>query len=174
MDAFNQMVDKMREVYRLYNAEGALRTAVTPGGHSDTEAIRLPVYSFFLKEFLSTDPVTSEGPVDDELQPEALVCFRDGLPLDERLTRIDEELIPPPRAMKLADLMAALRTEVFRYFPAEKLPLDPQWSEPVTSQGRTVRQVSFNSFEGLRARALYSLPANSTSRLPTLLVVDER
>src|SRR6185295_10763222 len=52
MDAFNQMADKMREVYRLYNADGALRTAVAPGGHADTEAIRLPVYSFFLKEFL--------------------------------------------------------------------------------------------------------------------------
>ena len=66
MDAFNEMVAKMGEVYRLYNASGALRTAVTPGGHTDTEAIRLPVYSFFLKEFLGMDtPVTSEGPVDE-------------------------------------------------------------------------------------------------------------
>ena len=94
MDAFNQTVDKMRAVYRLYKAEGALRTPVTPGGHSDTEAIRLPVYSFFLKEFLGIDtPVVSEGPVD-EPEPRTLVCFRDGLPLDEVLTRIDEELIP--------------------------------------------------------------------------------
>ncbi len=27
-------------------------------------------------------------------EPRTLVCFRDGLPLDEVLTRIDEELIP--------------------------------------------------------------------------------
>ena len=66
MDAFNEMIDKMREVYRLYKREDALRTAVAPGGHNDTEAIRLPVYSFFLKEFLGVDtPLTSEGPVDE-------------------------------------------------------------------------------------------------------------
>lgn len=45
MDAFNEMEVKMREVYRIYNADAALRTAVVPGGHADTEAIRLPVYS---------------------------------------------------------------------------------------------------------------------------------
>ena len=47
MDAFNEMVLKIQEVYRLYDATPALRTAVTPGGHTDVEAIRLPVYSFF-------------------------------------------------------------------------------------------------------------------------------
>jgi cephalosporin-C deacetylase-like acetyl esterase len=174
MDAFTEMVEKMRKVYRLYKADSAIRTAVTPGGHSDIEVIRLPVYSFFLKEFLGIDsPVSAEGPFD-EPQPESLVCFRDGLPIDERLTRIDEELMPPPRPIKLSDLVSTLRTEVFRYFPSEKTALDPQWGDPSTTQGRTVRNVSFNSFEGLRVRALYSLPANSASKLPAVLVVDHR
>ena len=79
MDAFNQTVDKMRAVYRLYKAEGALRTAVTPGEHSDTEAIRLPVYSFFLKEFLGIDtPVVSEGPVDEPGTAHAGLFFATG------------------------------------------------------------------------------------------------
>ena len=66
MDAFNEMVAKMGEVYRLYNASERLRTAVTPGGHTDTEAIRLPVYSFFLKEFLGMDsPGDERRPVDE-------------------------------------------------------------------------------------------------------------
>jgi len=175
MDAFDEMTAKMREIYRLYNADAALRTAVTPGGHTDTEAIRLPVYSFFLKEFLGENtPVKSEGPVDDELPPETLVCFRDGLPVNERLTRIDEELLPPRRSMKLPELTETLRREVFRYFPDRNAPLDPQWSEPVTAQARTVRKVSFTSFEGLRVRALYSLPLNGGSKLPAVLIVDER
>ena len=94
MDAFTEMVDKIGEVYRLYKKSDALRTAVAPGGHSDTEAIRLPVYSFFLKEFLGKDEaIAAEGPVEEPL-PETLICFRDGLPIDERLTRIDETLIP--------------------------------------------------------------------------------
>ena len=174
MDAFDEMVGKMREVYRLYGADAALRTAVTPGGHTDTEAIRLPVYSFFLKEFLGVDtPAASEGPVETP-SPESLVCFRDGLPLDERLTRVDEELVPHARITKLPELRATLRGEVFRYFPAAGPSLDPEWSEPVAAHGRTVRKVSFTSFEGLRVRGVYSLPVTATSRLPALLVVDDR
>jgi cephalosporin-C deacetylase-like acetyl esterase len=196
MDAFNEMVAKMGEVYRLYDASGALRTAVTPGGHTDTEAIRLPVYSFFVKEFLGIDkPVTSEGPVD-EPPPEQLICFRNGLPIDERLTRIDEELIPArttarpavaaaARPRRIAQLTAALRGEVFRYFPAQPAPLQPDWGPAVTVQGRTIQKVSFTSFEGLRVKATYSLPAGSAAsllrgplspgqRLPAILLVDHR
>jgi cephalosporin-C deacetylase-like acetyl esterase len=174
MGAFNEMVAKMGEIYRLYNAESALRTAVTPGGHSDTEAIRLPVYSFFMKELLGVStPVPAEGPVELP-KPEALVCFGEGLPVDERLTRIDEELIPQRRLTKLPELTAILRKEVFRYFPAENSPLDVQSEPLLTGQGRTVRKVSFNSFDGLRVRALYSLPEKAASKLPALLIVDDR
>src|SRR4029450_9192162 len=135
MGAFNEMVAKMGEIYGLYKAESALRTAMAPGGHSDTEAIRLPVYSFFFKELLGINtPVTAEGPVE-EPKPETLVCFREGLPVDERLTRSDEELIPRRRLMKLPELTAVLRSEVFRYFPAENPPLDPHWERLPADHG---------------------------------------
>jgi cephalosporin-C deacetylase-like acetyl esterase len=103
-----------------------------------------------------------------------LVCFRNGPPVRERLTRIDEELTPSPRSMSRPDLITALRNDVFRYFPAQALPLDPQWSDPVEAQGRTVRKVSYQSFEGLRVRAVYSVPSGATTRLPAVLVVDDR
>jgi cephalosporin-C deacetylase-like acetyl esterase len=187
MDAFSEMVEKIGEIYRLYKMSGALRTAVTPGAHSDTEAIRLPVYSFFLKEFLGTDePVTAEGPVEEPL-PEELVCFRNGLPIDERLTRIDEELLSTgaasrsvapaqPRRGRIDELRAALRGEVFRYYPDQAPALQPEWSPETVVQGRRIRRVSFTSFEGVRAKAIYSLPAGEApaGRLPTLLLVDHR
>jgi cephalosporin-C deacetylase-like acetyl esterase len=185
MNAFNEMTDKMREVYRLYNADGHLRTAVAPGGHVDSEAIRLPVYAFFLKEFLGVDTaVGSEGPVDKP-PPDNLVCFRNGYPLDERLTRIDEELIPAyaysptsthARETRIRTLTGQLRNEVFRYFPKMGASFDPAWSEETTSQRRTTRKVAFQSFEGLRVRGAYSLPdtAASGSRLPAVLVLDNR
>jgi len=190
MDSFNEMVLKMREIYRLYNADAALRTAVAPGGHADTEAIRIPVYSFFLKEFLGIDaPVAAEGPVDEPPAAD-LVCFRDGLSLDERLSRIDEELIPvhafsmtalrtaplQARMKRIRELAGALREGVFRYFPREPVPLAPVWNDQGAAQGRVVRKVTFSSFEGLRVRAVYSLPANSAQpgKLPGLLVVDHR
>jgi len=187
MGAFNEMAGKMGEVYRLYSADGALGTAVTSGGHSDSEAIRLPVYSFFLKEFLSRDtPVTSEGPLDIP-SADQLVCHRHGLPVDERLTRIDEELIPPhapsrqaltahDRQRRIKELTATLRAEVFRYFPEQPPPLQPRWSEPASLQGRRTQRVTFTSFEGLTVKGVYSLPAGAetAAKLPALLLVDHR
>jgi cephalosporin-C deacetylase-like acetyl esterase len=186
MDAFNEMIEKMREVYALYDAQEALRTAVAPGGHQDTEAIRLPVYSFFLKEFLGTEaPVAAEGAVD--IPPAGdLLCFREGYPLEERLSRIDEELIPPralplealpaaARRKRIAELAGQLREEVFRYFPAKAAALEPEWGPPAVLQGRSVREVRFTSFDGLRVRGLYSLPEPAPKRrLPAVLVVDHR
>jgi cephalosporin-C deacetylase-like acetyl esterase len=174
MDALHELVDKMRDVYRLYGAESQLRTAVAPGGHSDTEAIRLPVYGFFLKEFLGVAaPPDAEGTLE-EPRRESLVCFRNGLPLDERLTRVDEELIQSKRAATLPEVTAILRNDVFRYFPAEPAPLDPQWKSLPLAGSRMVRSVTFSSFDGIRARALLSLPQGETSRLPALLVIDHR
>jgi len=187
MDAFTEMVEKMREIYRLYRAENSLRTAVVPGGHGDNEIIRLPVYSFFLKEFLGIDTsFTEQGPVDT-LSSDKLVCWQQGYPLDERLTRIDEELIPAyafsvkpssgqARENRIRELVGQLRSEVFRYFPKENIPFEPDWGEKSVLQGRTVRNVSFNSFEDLRVRGVYSLPhvPTSPSRLPAVLVIDHR
>jgi cephalosporin-C deacetylase-like acetyl esterase len=173
MDSFNELIDKMGEIYRLYNAGDALRTAVAPGGHNDIEAIRLPVYSFFLEQFLGVKaPLTSEGPVDEPPR-EALVCYRRGAPVDEKLSRIDEELIPA-RVTPPGQLIAALRGEVFRYFPAEPAPLDAQWGQKSEIQGRSVQTVSFTSFEGLRVKATLSLPANATGKLPALMIADHR
>ncbi|MBL8214760.1 MAG: acetylxylan esterase [Bryobacterales bacterium] len=178
MNAFDDLIGTMRQAYKLYGAEQALQTAIAPGGHNDIEAIRLPVYSFFLREFLSrTAPVDKEGPID-EPPAERLVCYRIGTPLDERLTRADEALFatsPPPlsTAKALAD---TLRREVFAYFPHTPAPLDPQWGEPVTTQGRTTRRVTFTGLEGLRVKAVYSLPADTpaSKKLPTLLLADHR
>src|SRR5262245_49321583 len=178
MDAFTEMADKMREIYRLYSPGGELRTAVTRGGHEDIEEIRLPVFSFFLKEFLGVEaPVTAEGPIDIP-PPESLVCFRDGAPIDERLTRIDEELIPAytpiVRAMardpreRIETIVSALRSDVFRYFPEQPSPLAPVWGEEKKLNGRISKKVSFNSFEDLRVRGVFSRPITATSgtRLP--------
>jgi cephalosporin-C deacetylase-like acetyl esterase len=177
MNAFNEMMSKMGEIYRLYGASGALRASVTPGGHTDVEAIRLPVYSFFLEQLLGIKtPVASEGPVD-EPPAEALVCYRNGLPVDERLSRIDEELIPTraprswPSAAALAD---TLRREVFRYFPSQPAPLAAQWGPKSEAQGRIAQTVSFTAFDGLRVKATLSTPVGATGKLPALLIADHR
>lgn len=181
MDAFNEMADKMQEIYRLYNASGNLRTAVTRGAHDDKEEIRLPVFSFFLKEFLGVEtPLAAEGPIDNP-PPESLVCFRNGAPLDERLTQIDEELIPAfafhptrNRQERIKTLSASLRSEVFRYFLAKDAAFAPVWAEGKELHGRFHKQVSFNSFGDLRVKGVYSLPDKARGKLPAVLIIDHR
>lgn len=185
MDAFNEMVEKMREIYRLYNAEDSLRTAVVPGGHADTEIIRLPVYSFFLMEFLGINAsLTEEGPVDT-LPPDKLACWQRGYPLEERLTRIDEELIPvysysrerlsgQTRESRIKELTRHLRGEVFRCFLSEDVPFTPDVGEEEKSRGRSIKKVRFNSFRDLRVRGVLSIPARTDNRLPALLLIDHR
>jgi cephalosporin-C deacetylase-like acetyl esterase len=179
MDAFTELAEKMREAYRFYDAAEKLQTAVSPGGHQDTEAIRLPVFSFFLWEFLGqTAALEAEGPIDLP-DPAELNCYREGQPVDERLTRIDEELVPlagsTSRATK-AGLAKLLREEVFRYFPTEPAALEATWGEAEIRQQRSIRTVSFTSFEGLRVKGVYSTPAKAKSggKLPALLLVDDR
>ena len=73
------------------------------------------------------------------------------------------------------NLRTVLREEVFRYFPQQAAPLQPQWGEESNAQGRKIRRVSFTTFEGLQAKAVYSLPAAATgNRLPAILLVDHR
>jgi cephalosporin-C deacetylase-like acetyl esterase len=187
MDAFDDLITKMRHVYRLYGASAALQTAIAPGGHNDTEAIRLPVYSFFLRELLGRrEPVTAEGPVD-EPPDDVLVCHRSGIPANEVLSRIDEVLVPlrepagvakrpADRDRRRKELADVLREQVFRYFPGKPAALDPEWSAESVSQGRRVREVKFTTLEGVRARALYSLPAAHQGgvKLPAVLIADHR
>lgn len=187
MDAFNELVGKVCEIYRLYNAGDSLQTAVVPGGHADTAAIRLPVYSFFIKEFLGLNTTfTEEGPVD--VPPsDKLVCWQKVYPLEERLTRIDEELIPAylfsyeplseqVRKSRIKELISQLRSEVFRYILLEDVPLETKLGEKKEFLDRIVRKVSFNSFKDLRVRGIYSIPKKTKSnrRLPALLLIDHR
>ncbi|HLA39531.1 MAG TPA: hypothetical protein VJ417_06025, partial [Candidatus Glassbacteria bacterium] len=187
MDSFNEMIDKIRRVYDLYGAGDNLRTATVPGGHADTESIRLPVYSFFLKEFLGIDTTFSREGVIDTVGREELVCFRDGYPLDEIMSRIHERFIPAAgfkaevlsdgqRKSRLADLVSRLRAQVFCSFPQQAVEFETAWGDETKMWNRSIRKVSFNSFEDLRVNAVYSVPAETLPAPagPAVLVVDER
>ncbi len=184
---FEQLVDKMREIYRLYEASDNLRAATVPGGHADSESIRLPVYQFFLKEFLGLDTtLTEHGPVDT-LKAEQLLCHGDGFPLNERLTRIHEEFMPGAvftaerltsegREARLKELTHTLRSEVFPYFPESGVSFETKWGEQSNMWKRTMRTVSFSSFAELRVEGIYTVPEHLEQgrRLPALLVIRDR
>jgi len=186
MPYFEQLVENISVVYRLYGKPENIRTATVPGGHADSEAIRLPVYSFFLKELLGRDgEITAHGAVDT-LPDQELLCFREGYPLDERLGRIHKDFMPlagrtirelnaAEKENRKKNLAELLRRKVFPYFPERPAGLQPEWGEASAVWGRVIREVAFNSFADLRVRGIYSLPANLTEgrHYPAVLVLDD-
>lgn len=187
MKYFNQLVDKMREVYKLHGASDRLSVATAPGGHADSEAIRLPVYEFFLREFLGRDErITVHGAVDT-LPDAELLCLREGYPLDERLTRVHEDFMPrrgttipenwslAARQARRTEVISHLRAEVFAAMPVEQTKPAPSLGPVESMWGRDLRSVTFQSFPELTVTGALSLPVNTTpgKKLPGILVVED-
>ncbi|MBW7997859.1 MAG: hypothetical protein FVQ81_15080 [Candidatus Glassbacteria bacterium] len=185
MPYFSQLADGMRQVYELYGAGDKIGTATVPGGHADSERIRLPVYEFYLRLFLGRDvKVTEHGAVDTSFSVSELQAMRDGFPLNERLTRIHEEFMPRavavPQKMsinerndKLEQLAVRLGERVFGYFPSNERAPAPSWGEERVLWGRRIREVTFEGWDGIRISGQYSLPAQieNGTKLPAVLVI---
>ncbi len=187
MPYFNQLVDKMRVVYKLYTASDSLNTATAPGGHADSETIRLPVYEFFLREFLgSKEKITSHGAVDT-LPDAELLCMRDGYPLDERLTRVHEEFMPKrggtvprqwsaeARQARCAEVINQLRERVFAALPQDAPAPELSRAADGALWGRRLEKADYQALPGVTVRASLSLPEKAApgSRMPAVLVVKD-
>ncbi|OGG03001.1 MAG: hypothetical protein A3F83_04375 [Candidatus Glassbacteria bacterium RIFCSPLOWO2_12_FULL_58_11] len=186
MPYFKQMVDKMSVIYSLYGAGDKLRTATVPGGHADSEAIRLPVYAFFLKEFLGREEaVTGQGPVDT-LKAGDLLCYRSGFPLDERLTRIQHDFMPEAvcnpqpldpvdRRARRSELAAALKERVFPGMAEPVAAPSAQGGREWTLWQRRLKEVSLSSFGEMKIKGIFSVPEKSETgeRLPAVLMIKD-
>jgi len=111
--------------------------------------------------------------------------MRDGYPLDERLTRVQEEFMPrapmipqqlsdADRESRLKELATRLRERVFGCFPQDAPELQPQWGEEVHRWGQKVREGCFEGWDAVPIKGWYSVPehAESDAKLPG--VVDIR
>jgi cephalosporin-C deacetylase-like acetyl esterase len=186
MPYFEQLVDKISGIYSLYGKPDNIGTATAPGGHNDSEAIRLPVYSFFLKEFLGVgEKVTSHGAVDT-LPDEQLLCLRDGYPADDRLSRIHKDFMPlahrtsespagVEKESRKKSFRELLHKKVFSFFPEQPAELEPESGGESMRWGRKFREINFNSFDGLRVRGIYSLPVAVPEGkvMPAVLVLED-
>jgi hypothetical protein len=123
--------------------------------------------------------------VDTAFAYEQLLCLRDGFPIDERVTMIQEEFMPratliarqmndAERESKLAELTSTLREQVFGYFPQNSGAPAPEWGEELELWGRRVRKVSFEGWDGIKISGWYSLPAHmdDNARLPGVIAIN--
>ena len=164
-------------------------TAVAPGGHNDIEAIRLPVYSFFLKEFLGwTMPVTRKAQSTSHPRTACLLslrayrwtnsCHADRRGIDPVASVYQKPSHAGSRQRRIREVTkASSRGSLSLFSGTSRADFDAQWSEKTVVQGRAIQRVSFTSLDGLRDKGhLFASGQRSRRRvkLPALLLADHR
>jgi dienelactone hydrolase len=128
LDGVVRLHEKVRRIYRLYNAEKNLGLHITEGPHRDTQELRIHAFVWF-NRFLKDENPLIDKPAVPFFEPEQLKVFEE-LPADQINTRIHESFVPktpepsvPESANEWADQckvwMKALREKSFRGWPSE-------------------------------------------------------
>jgi len=186
LDGVIRVHEKVRNIYRLYNADKNLGLHITEGPHNDTQELRIHAFVWF-NRFLK-----NENPPIDKLatpffEPEQLKVFSE-LPSDQINTKIHESFVPQapePAVPQSAEQwtkqrdtwMNALQEKSFRGWPTEaqagSLDIKPIFS--VERHGIRLSAFDFTSQPYVRLR-LY-LAHRAKLRKPDLImmsVLDEK
>jgi dienelactone hydrolase len=154
LDGVYSIYTSVRSLYRSLGAEGKLGLQIAEGPHKDTQSLNTGAFAWFERWFKGADLLaTFDDSAKKVMEPEALRVFS-ALPEDERNSRIDEAFVPAAKAPATAagsdDLkrqqdgwMSALRTKVFRGWPAEGGSLDLREAGSAEHDGVTMRAWDF-------------------------------
>jgi len=129
LDGVVRIHQKVRNIYRLYDAEKNLGLHITEGPHKDTQELRIHAFVWF-NRFLKEENPLIDKPAVKFFQPEQLKVFEE-LPADEINTRIHETFVPkspqpsvPQSSENWAEqrqtLLKALREKSFAGWPTQE------------------------------------------------------
>ena len=126
LDSTLRIYEKLRPLYKLYDASNQLGLVLAPGPHDEVPELRLAVLRWFNRYLKGSKP--SEPPITVDaikfFSPEQVRVFTQ-LPADAINTNIADTFVPLSRAKSTADeLRATLREKVFAGWPAEEPPLE--------------------------------------------------
>jgi len=128
LDGVVRVHEKVRDIYRLYDADNKLGLQITEGPHKDTQELRVHAFVWF-NRFLKGENPLIDKPAVPFFEPEQLKVF-DELPADEINTKIQDSFVPSaaePRVPKSAEKWARihkawmrnLRNKSFRGWPRQ-------------------------------------------------------
>jgi dienelactone hydrolase len=148
--------DKVRRIYQLHKATDKLGLIIGPGGHDETPELQLAVLRWFNRH-LKGEEKPIEMAVKKFFTPEQLRVFTE-LPTDAINTNIADTFVPlaKPKKRSAVELAEVLRTNAFRGWPADDLPLDPKQTLAVERDGLRLRAWDFPSQHDVTLR-LYLL-----------------
>jgi len=163
LDGVIRVHEKVRNIYRLYDAEPNLGLHITEGPHKDTQELRVHAFVWF-NRFLKDENPLIDKPAVSFFEQEQLKVF-DELPVDQINTEIHESFVakaPQPSVPQSTDewaklremWMKALREKSFRGWPteAEAGSLDIQQVFCVERHGIRLSAFDFTSQPHVRLR----------------------
>jgi cephalosporin-C deacetylase-like acetyl esterase len=186
LDGVVRVHEKVREIYRLYDAEDKLGLQITEGPHKDTQELRIHAFVWF-NRFLKGENPLIDTPAVPFFEPEQLKVF-DELPADEINTKIQESFVPkaaeplvPKSTEKWAKQrkawMKALRKKSFRGWPkqAQAGPLNIQRVFSAKHGGIQLSAFDFTSQPNVHLRLYLTSSAKLNKPEAVLLnVLDEK
>jgi dienelactone hydrolase len=141
IESIREVYERLAKLYGMLGVAENVKLIETPGPHSYHERSRTGIFAWFANHLQGRDiPPEAIGDIEGDPEGpetvEALRVYVAGPPADNRLPRIQDELIPlagPPPIDSRDEveptrkaLVAALREHTFGGFPQEPCPLDPR------------------------------------------------
>jgi hypothetical protein len=185
LDGVVRLHRKVRQIYKLYDAEKNFGLHITEGPHKDTQELRIHAFVWFNRFLKNENPLIEKSAVPF-FEPEQLKVF-DELPDDQINTEIQESFVPtapqpavPQSAEEWArqrrDWISALRDKSFRGWPSEAGagPLKIEQVLSATANGIRLRAFDFTSQPHVQLRLYLAQRANLAHPSKVVLrVVDE-
>ena len=155
LDGVNRVFNQARRIYDLHGERDKLGLVIVPGGHSDTQPLRVPAFNWFNRHLKGEEPPITIA-AEKLFQPEELKVFGK-LPADEINTKIQDSftrIVPSaPKAKPSIDAAKLLRQKSFRGWPGRDVPLNEKRVYRKEHKGVVFEAYDFDSQTEIRLRA---------------------
>jgi len=158
LDGVNRIFNQVRHIYDLHGARDKLGLVITPGGHKDTQPLRVPAFNWFNRHLKGEEPPITI--IAEKLfEPEQLKVFKqlpedaiNGTIQDHFISVASEKPKPDKRVLKL------LEEKTFRGWPLSSGALNEKRVFQVEHEGVIFEAFDFDSQQQVRLRAYVAYP----------------
>ena len=172
LDGVNRLFTKVRRIYELHGKKSSLGLVITPGGHGDSQELRVPAFNWFNKH-LKGKSVLIDKPATKLFQPQQLKVFGNA-PKDERTTTIHDtfsRIATDDAKAKRPKIMADLRSKTFGGWPKRGGRLQLAKVSDTVRDGVRLAAYDFDSQPGIRLRMHVAHKADLAKGAPVHLQV---
>ena len=172
LDGVNRLFTKVRRIYKLHGKKSNLGLVITPGGHGDSQELRVPAFNWFNKH-LKGKTVLIDKPATKLFQPQQLKVFSNA-PKDEQTTTIHDtfsRIATEDTNANSPKIMADLRSKTFGAWPKSGGKLQLVKVSDFERDGVRLAAYDFDSQPGIRLRMHVAHKADLAKGAPVHLQV---